>query len=366
MSRGAATFAALVLSATSLSVQTGPIPPPPDQQPSPLAPVTNVQVLKGLPRDQVVLAMTFISGALGVSCTFCHVRTDQGIQFELDDKAEKTTARRMMLMTAAINDQQFQGAQRVTCATCHDGRPQPRTSSPVVTERRGAQPSLAGHVPSAADLFAKDETAIGGGPAIDRLFTRVERYTTSRDGAVKTERETWRKAPDKVLDVRIAGGSAREGVAFDGVAGHRLGPGGTNAIVGADLDNLKLVADFWRTLRLASRYRTTSAVTVREVNGRQAYAVRGTVRDSNVEEELFFDVDSSLLVRRRTYRPTALGPATEQIDFDDYRTVDGIKMPFALTIADGESVTTRTYEEIRFNIPVDDSRFAGSPVGSAR
>ncbi|MGA8764338.1 MAG: photosynthetic reaction center cytochrome c subunit family protein, partial [Candidatus Sulfotelmatobacter sp.] len=59
----------------------------------------NIQVLKGVPADQLIPAMQFITASLGVECDFCHV---QGA-FEKDDKKTKQTARKMMEMMFAIN-----------------------------------------------------------------------------------------------------------------------------------------------------------------------------------------------------------------------------------------------------------------------
>jgi hypothetical protein len=42
----------------------------------------NVQVLKGLPADQLIPAMQFITYSLGAECSFCHVEG----AFEKDDK----------------------------------------------------------------------------------------------------------------------------------------------------------------------------------------------------------------------------------------------------------------------------------------
>ena len=52
----------------------------------------NIQVLKGIPADQIFPTMQFITASLGVECDFCHV---QGA-FEKDDKKNKQTARKMM------------------------------------------------------------------------------------------------------------------------------------------------------------------------------------------------------------------------------------------------------------------------------
>ena len=54
----------------------------------------NIQVLKGVPAEQIFPTMQFISASLGVECEFCHVQN----AFEKDDKKPKQTARKMIDM----------------------------------------------------------------------------------------------------------------------------------------------------------------------------------------------------------------------------------------------------------------------------
>src|SRR6185503_13150676 len=49
----------------------------------------NIQVFKGLPASQLLGAMNFMAGSLGVSCNHCHVPN----QFAKDEKPAKQTAR---------------------------------------------------------------------------------------------------------------------------------------------------------------------------------------------------------------------------------------------------------------------------------
>jgi hypothetical protein len=48
-----------------------------------------------------------------------------------------------------------------------------------------------------------------------------------------------------------------------------------------------------------------------------------------------------------------------QIDFEDYRDVDGVKLPFTVRISSVEPglVSTRKYTEIKVNAPIDDAKF---------
>jgi hypothetical protein len=68
----------------------------------------NIQALKGIPADQLIPAMQFITTSLGVECEFCHVEG----AFEKDDKKPKQTARKMMEMMFAINKDNFDGTSR--------------------------------------------------------------------------------------------------------------------------------------------------------------------------------------------------------------------------------------------------------------
>src|SRR5882757_9967681 len=77
----------------------------------------NIQVLKGIPADQLIPGMQFITASLGVGCEFCHVEG----AFEKDDKKPKQTARKMMAMMFAINKDNFEGHREVTCYSCHRG-----------------------------------------------------------------------------------------------------------------------------------------------------------------------------------------------------------------------------------------------------
>ena len=68
--------------------------------------------------------------------------------------------------------------------------------------------------------------------------------------------------------------------------------------------------------------------------------------------------ESGLLARLVRYAASPLGLVPSRIDYGDYREVDGVKIPFQWTVAQpNESVTTQL-EQVRENVPIDDTRFA--------
>jgi photosynthetic reaction center cytochrome c subunit len=329
--------------------------------------VKNVQILKGMQREEIYATMGFVAASLGVTCDFCHVRTEKGLQYELDDKKEKRTARKMMLMMKAIDDQNFDGRQRVTCATCHNGQQQPRAVSPIVDlatvqERIAARQPKPPVLPAAADLLARYEQAIGGTDTIAKLNTIDEKYVSTNGNGPEVPGETLRKAPGKWRQVTNVGPDRTIVWVCDGNEARIVAPGHYEVVRGADLDDVKFTADFWRTLRLADRYSTVSTTGAQKLNGHDGYTVRGQVKGSHVEEELVLDAASGLLLRRTTFKPTALGFFADRVDFDDYRSVDGIKVAYVLRIATGQNVSTRTLTEVRFNVPIDDAVFAMPPA----
>jgi tetratricopeptide (TPR) repeat protein len=117
---------------------------------------TNLQVLpRDTPRPELVGMMRVYASALGVRCAHCHVGADapdlKGADFASDAKEEKRTARLMMKMVRAINDDHLSkavppSAPRVECVTCHRGMRSPRTLEAELTEpltSKGAEAAVA-------------------------------------------------------------------------------------------------------------------------------------------------------------------------------------------------------------------------------
>ena len=130
-----------------------PMPPPP---PAPAAAAQtggakpqmvedvfkNVRVLRGITVDDFMGTMGAMSAALSMCCDSCHdgAGTDK-VDWASDSLPRKVTARRMVLMTQAINKNNFGGRQMVTCWTCHRGRDFP-TVTPDIEHDVYGEPRL--------------------------------------------------------------------------------------------------------------------------------------------------------------------------------------------------------------------------------
>jgi hypothetical protein len=85
----------------------------------------NVQALS-VPASSLLSIMNTYCLSLGVACNHCHING----QWEKDDKPAKATARKMIVMTRALNQQNFSPRVGVSCYTCHRASPKPALIPP--------------------------------------------------------------------------------------------------------------------------------------------------------------------------------------------------------------------------------------------
>jgi tetratricopeptide (TPR) repeat protein len=108
---------------------------------------TNLKVLpKDISKRELETTMRGFAFALGVRCEHCHAEKkapEKGLDFAVDDKDAKKTARVMLQMVAAINSDYISKVPKpaneaaviqVQCVTCHHGLTQPRPLNAVLAE----------------------------------------------------------------------------------------------------------------------------------------------------------------------------------------------------------------------------------------
>jgi photosynthetic reaction center cytochrome c subunit len=381
-------------------------------------PPKNIQVLKDVPVDQLMLTMQYIAASLGVQCTYCHV---QG-QNDLDDKDTKKRAREMMKMVQDINGKFFDGTQRLSCASCHNGRPKPLRTPPLAVHMTPAEAAAAaagrgrgrggpggpgGGAPAAPgaqegraepgvpvaegrggpgrgagpqeppeptetvdEVIAKYVQALGGQPALQNATTRVMTGTvTSRD--LVTSNVTVQEKSTGEYRIDIATQPIPTIRAFNGKTAWAVGGGGGGRGAAPDAprdlaafqmqQGLRL-ADFTLPLRLKDRYTNLLVNKAYEtIDTKPVVVITGRVAP-NVTEQLSFDRASGLLLRRLIITTgERLMNLPEQIDYSDYREVSGVKVPFTVRHATWNAVTTQRFADVKINAPVDDAVF-GKPA----
>jgi len=406
-------IAALALSAVAAQAQTAP----PAGGPQAAGVYKNVQVLKDLSPSQLHDTMVFFSAVTGGNCQGCHVRGADGeMAFEKDDNDHKTTARTMISMVRAINTQHFKGEERVTCATCHQGRrtpnPLPPLSQALTPDQLAAQaqqqgrggpggpaaggpppgagaPATAGQPPAAGRAQGPGgQAAPGGGrgpqrptETVDQVLDKYIQALGGRDAIAKlkarTRKGTVTNRTNQTASVTIedtAAGQIRTAIdgqpapttrAFDGKAAWIQGANRVRDLEGVETTNVSLAADLALPLSLKDTYNALAVQAYGRIAGHQVITMQGR-RANGISEQLMFDRETGLLTRRIIQLRTPMGELPVQIDYADYRAVDGVQTPFELHIADWESVSAFTFAEVTFNQPIDAARFARPASPAAR
>jgi len=310
----------------------------------------NIQVLQGLPQPRLLPAMAFIAASLGVSCDHCHLVSEP---FK-DEKPAKLAARRMISLTRELNEKHYAGALTVNCYTCHQGRLVP-VSVPVIAEAPPAATAKAAAepLPAAAAVFDGHVQALGGRTAIEKITTRVAKGFLEAPGGPPLPIQKYQKAPNRLLMMlRLPNGQERR-TGYDGSRGWENQPGRKQSreMQGDDLARTRREADFYWDLRLAQLL--PNAV----VTGRQKVRGRDAIVLESGSDKLFFDAQTSLLLRFLQINQSPLGPVPFQVEFDDYREADGVKTPFLIRWARPDLALTFRFEEVRQNLPIDGDRF---------
>jgi hypothetical protein len=314
----------------------------------------NIQIFKDLPATQLEPTMAFISGSLGVRCGYCHVAN----QFDKDDKPTKLAARRMIQMVLDINKGSFNGQQAVSCYTCHRGKPTP-VSVPAVGQNLWAPvaPSPAPEtLPSVKQILDRYVQALGGADALSKINTRIAKGSRIGADGVLVPEEVHQKAPDKLLTItsypQVVFSNGFNGTV---VWGHSSREGAT-PLPDQLVVQIKRDAVFNKELKTEQLYSSLTVLGKISVRDADAYVIEAKPADGPVEK-LFFDVKTGLLVRRYTESDTPLGKLPLQTDYEDYRDVDGIKQPFLIHWSFPGRVWGRKIDEIKQNVPLDDTKF---------
>ena len=327
----------------------------------------NIQVLQGTPAEDLIQTMHLIKGAIGVDCEYCHVMTPAGRLAEKDDLEPKQTARKMIKMVQELNRSQFGGAQLVTCYTCHRGSPIPLATPvlPVHFEPEKPAPDL----PGVDEILGKYVKALGGEQAIRRVTSRVvtatEDIATGAGGSVPTPArvEMYSKAPNLILNVyHTAKYTISSG--FDGTGAWAQDMNGVvTKPLKLDDARARRDADFFGSLNLKKKYSDLAVSGVETVNHREAYVVTA-MPENDSSEQLYFDKQTGLLLRKLTIVSTALGDSPMETNYDDYRdTGSGVKVPFLIRLypfslrTELQANSTVRVLKVQDNVPIASSKF---------
>ena len=229
-------------------------------------------------------------------------------------------------------------------------------------------PSTSGAATPTVDrIIDRYIAAIGGRAAIEKITSRaslgrIEVPSMNLSGTVMIHE----KAPDKTLQVVVFNGNAfRQG--FDGTRAWTDDPAdGLRVLSGVEFAEAKRDADFFHPLHLHEIYSKLTLVGTEKVGDRDAYVLEGTAPDESQPDKMYFDAQNGLALRIVSPRHTPDGEAKIQEDFSDYRSVDGLYLPFTIGQTGGSADFTIHISEIHHGVDLDDSEFAAPQAADSK
>ena len=251
LARAAPALCALWLLNASASGQTAPAKPQMSDQA-----FKNVTVLKGIPVDEFMNTMGFISASTNYNCIDCHVepKVEGDWSTYAQETPRKATARRMIQMVETINKTNFAGARVVTCYTCHRNLQGAPKITPRLAEQYGEPPELdpnevevtrqSPDAPSADQVFDKYLQAVGGAQKAAAITSIVFKGTYEGYAEPKAAVDIYVKAPNqRAMIVHTALGDSSR--IYDGRAGWIASPDrpvGLLTLTGGNLEGARIDA----------------------------------------------------------------------------------------------------------------------------
>lgn len=333
----------------------------------------NIQVLNGMPAADVQGSMSFIASSLGVDCDYCHEQDKDGT-FASDAEPAKLRAREMIRMVRKINEENFHGENVVNCFTCHQGGAKPVAMASVLAARAPRPPeaaassAAASSLPSVEQVLDRYVKALGGQEALSRVKTRIiKRAPLSGTSSESSVDELLQKAPAKVAILQQSPGYTLW-AGFDGTKAWAQDSLKSywGVLSGSQLHSLMREAELYPGSRLRSDYKDVKVMGTESVGDRQATVVAG-VSPEGTREKFYFDSRTGLLSRRHIEEHTPFGWFPLDMNYEAYREVDGVKMPFVVRLISAGGAwgvrTSYVIVEVRQNVPIDDGKFEAPIAG---
>ena len=231
--------------------------------------------------------------------------------------------------------------------------------------RFGRSRSQSAARPSAEEQAAIDqilqryEQALGGRQAIDAIKSYKMEGSFQIQG-INGRIAGWRKEPDKTLTVlefpRF--GTLKKG--FDGQTRWVQTPAGTVSDENAEeeIAEMERDAEVFSAGRIKSLFESMKLDYNARLSGREVRVIEGKP-PTGPAERLYFDIENGLLVRWDMARKQNKrgGRVFVKVHLDDYKDVDGLKIPYKVRFAFESFNFIVQVEKLENNIEIDDAIF---------
>jgi hypothetical protein len=213
-------------------------------------------------------------------------------------------------------------------------------------------------LPTIDQVLDKYVQGMGGKEALQKHNSRVSKGTFEIPamGANGTFL-SYEKAPNLTASTIEIPGFGAVNIVFDGKSGWQKDPmQGLREQTGAELALVKIQSEFYGPLKMKDLYKKIEVKSKDKVGSAEVYVVEATPPEGSVVK-LSFDTTTGLLVRQEAETDTPQGKMPTETLIEDYRVVDGVKLPFVVKTNTPAFGFVVKLEEIKHNVPIEDAKF---------
>lgn len=227
------------------------------------------------------------------------------------------------------------------------------------TKTRGPAAENSGDQPTVEEILDSYVKALGGREAIARIKSRVMKGKF--EGTKLGDRgniESYWKSPDKslfALEVPGRGGGVQ---GFDGAIGFSQDPrNGFREMSANAVVHWKRNSDPQLPIKMQEYFTKLTFSGNQSVGGKDARCLELTAAVPT-PDTWCFDSKTGLLLSR-SFEPNAEIGKIEFL-YEDYREVEGVRIPFLVRQINRTGMTTYLYEKVFYNVALEDSKFSAS------
>lgn len=210
-------------------------------------------------------------------------------------------------------------------------------------------------LPTAKEVFENNVKATGERAAIEKVKSR------SMTGAVeltamglKGNFEIISKSPNKSAAIINLNGFGEIVEAFDGTEAWTKNPlQGLRVKTGKELEEVKEYSALEFDYDLSKIYPKATVMGIEKIGDAEVYVVQ-----ANEDSTFYFDKKSGLMLRSKRNLTSPQGKITSVTTFEDYREVDGVKLPFKFIQNALGAELVFNVSELKQNVEMGDERFS--------
>jgi outer membrane lipoprotein-sorting protein len=220
--------------------------------------------------------------------------------------------------------------------------------------------AVVAHTQTVDDLVARNLAAKGGAEAL-RALTSVKMRGRIKGPAGVEPVTMWAKRPNLRRRENVRDGQTFV-LGFDGKTVWGINPlvsARPREITGPQAEMTRRDADDFDSLLLdyKSKGRTVELVATEPVQGITMHRLRVTAKSGAIQE-IYLNADTMLESKMVMQIEQGGRKGIVAMEFSNYKTIDGITMPLHIRQTfNGLPMTEVTYDEVQFNVPMEDGLF---------